>query len=200
MSVQEMMNLRNLQDEETKMSLLLAIHCSPVIVGIKSANIITVTEREFVYIGYLLQGTGISYRFLKTGNDKGILYLYRERELIKCLYSVEIQSFLEEYGYVFRNLEEMLDCLSERINLYSQGKTSFPHEIGVFLGYPLLDVKGFLENEGKNFIYSGYWKVYQNVQNTVKTFRQYDEQREHVIQAVISGEKIRDIVMESQDG
>ncbi len=36
----------------------------------------------------------------------------------------------------------------------------FPHEIGVFLGYPLADVIGFIQNRGKNFTACGYWKVY----------------------------------------
>lgn len=36
----------------------------------------------------------------------------------------------------------------------------FPHEIGVFLGYPLGDVVGFIENRGKNFTCCGCWKSY----------------------------------------
>ena len=39
---------------------------------------------------------------------------------------------------------------------------AFPHEIGVFLGYPLEDVLGFIENGGRNCLYCGCWKVYAN--------------------------------------
>lgn len=195
MPIQEIMQLRNSQDEEMKLSLLLAIHCAPILAGIKSANIMTVTGREFFRIGYLLHGTDISYRFLKTKKDKGILYLYRERELIKYLRSKEIQSFLKGYGYHSDDFDSMLDRLSDRISFYSNGEAAFPHEIGVFLEYPLLDVKGFLENDGKNFIYAGYWKVYQDEQNAVRKFKQYDEERERAVMAIVSGKKIKDIAV-----
>lgn len=195
MPIQEIMKLRTSTDEETKMSLLLAIHCAPILLGIKAANIMTVTGREFFRIGDLLQGTDISYCFLKTKGDKGILYLYREREIMKYLHSEDIQSFLKGYGYETENFAEMLERLSNRIGFYSNGEAAFPHEIGIFLEYPLMDVKGFLENDGENFIYSGYWKVYTDVYNTLRKFREYDLVREIAIQAVVSGKKIREIAV-----
>ena len=195
MPIQEIMKLRTALDEETRISLLLAIHCAPILSGIKAANIMTVTGREFFRIGYLLQGTDISYRFLKTKNDKGILYLYREGELIKYLHSEDIQEFLKEYGYFSNDLDKMLERLSNRIRFFSNGDAAFPHEIGIFLEYPLMDVKGFLENDGKNFIYSGYWKVYHDVHSTIRKFRQYDRERERAVRAVVSGRKIRDIAV-----
>ena len=195
MPIQEIMKLRNSTDEETKMSLLLAIHCAPILLGIKAANIMTVTGGEFFRIGDLLQGTDISYCFLKTKGDKGILYLYREREIMKYLHSEDVQSFLKGYGYETEDLHEMLERLSNRIRFFSYGVTAFPHEIGIFLEYPLMDVKGFLENDGENFIYSGYWKVYTDVHNALRKFREYDLVRERAIQAVISGKKIREIAV-----
>ena len=36
----------------------------------------------------------------------------------------------------------------------------FPHEIGVFLGYPLEDVVGFIRHRGKCFTCCGCWKSY----------------------------------------
>ena len=50
----------------------------------------------------------------------------------------------------------MLTQLSRR--LYCSAE--FPHEIGVFLGYPLTDVVGFIENRGRNFTCCGCWKAY----------------------------------------
>ena len=46
----------------------------------------------------------------------------------------------------------------------------FPHEIGVLLGYPAEDVKGFVVNEGKNYLYSGYWKVYGDLSEAKQLF------------------------------
>ncbi len=195
MPIQEIMKLRTSQDEEAKMALLLAIHCAPILSGSKAANIMTVTVHEFDRIGYLLQGTGIRYRFLKTKGDKGILYLYREKRLRQYLEQEEIQEFLSEYGYDEVNIAKMLNLLSKRIQLYNDQEAVFPHEIGVFLEYPLGDVKGFLANEGKNFMYSGYWKVYQDLQGAVRRFIQYDMERELTIQALMQGKTIREIAL-----
>lgn len=195
MPIQEIMKLRTSQDEEAKMALLLAIHCAPILSGSKAANIMTVTVHEFDRIGYLLQGTGIRYRFLKTKGDKGILYLYREKRLRQYLEQEEIQEFLSEYGYDEVNIAKMLNLLSKRIRMYNDQEAVFPHEIGVFLEYPLGDVKGFLANEGKNFMYSGYWKVYQDLQGAVRRFIQYDMERELTIQALMQGKTIREIAL-----
>ena len=195
MPIQEIMKLRTSQDEEVRMALLLAIHCAPILSGSKAANIMTVTVHEFDRIGYLLEGTGIRYRFLKTKGDKGILYLYREKRLRQYLEQEEIQGFLSEYGYDQVDIAKMLNLLSKRIQMYNDQDAVFPHEIGVFLEYPLGDVKGFLVNEGKNFMYSGYWKVYQDLQGAVRRFTQYDMERELTIQALMQGKTIREIAL-----
>ncbi len=195
MPIQEIMKLRTSQDEEVRMALLLAIHCAPILSGSKAANIMTVTVHEFDRIGYLLEGTGIRYRFLKTKGDKGILYLYREKRLRQYLEQEEIQGFLSEYGYDQVDIAKMLNLLSKRIQMYNDQDAVFPHEIGVFLEYPLGDVKGFLANEGKNFMYSGYWKVYQDLQGAVRRFTQYDMERELTIQALMQGKTIREIAL-----
>jgi hypothetical protein len=49
----------------------------------------------------------------------------------------------------------------------------FPHEIGVFLGYPLQDVKGFIENNGRNSKYTGLWKVYGDKAASIRMFEKY---------------------------
>ena len=49
----------------------------------------------------------------------------------------------------------------------------FPHEIGLFLGYPPEDVRGFIENGAENCKCVGCWKVYGNVEAAKKTFAKY---------------------------
>ena len=197
MPINEIMQLNTSGDEDKKILLMLAIHCSPILKGSKAANIMTVTGKEYERIGYLLKDTGISSRFIKAKGDTGILYLYRKDLLTEYLFSEEIQYFLTDFGYHCLSLNAMLDSLSDRIVMYNDGELSFPHEIGVFLEYPLLDVKGFLKNNGKNFIYSGYWKVYGNVNETIGKFRQYDKERNDTIRDIAAGKSIRDIVMEA---
>lgn len=195
MPIFEIMRLRNMCDSEINMSIQLALHGAPIIKGIKIANLITVSTEEICSIDKVLQGTNISYRVLKTGDETVILYLYREKELEKYVFSTDVSEFLRVHGYTKQSLDEMLDRLSDRIMLHKNGKAEFPHEIGIFLGYPLMDVKGFLENSGENFSYVGYWKVYHDVQGALKLFQRYDEEREKTVREIILGKTIREIAV-----
>lgn len=53
------------------------------------------------------------------------------------------------------------------------GPIGFPHEIGVFLGYPLRDVVGFIENRGQNFTCCGFWKSYSDPNTIQRCFACY---------------------------
>lgn len=52
-------------------------------------------------------------------------------------------------------------------------KKDFPHEVGLFLGYPLEDVIGFEAYGASNFKYSGLWKVYGNKENAIASMNEY---------------------------
>lgn len=195
MSITELMQLRISENSEEQMSLMLAIHCAPILSGSKAANILTVSSKKLAGIEKVLADTNISYRLLKTRADQVILYLYREKELMQYLSDAAVQEFLRGYGYTSFELEALLTHLSERVALFSNGQAAFPHEIGSFLEYPLMDVKGFLENEGRNFKFSGYWKVYHDVQGAIRKFRQYDLERDRAVNAVMSGKQIWEIAV-----
>lgn len=50
---------------------------------------------------------------------------------------------------------------------------NLPHEIGLFLGYPAEDVKGFIENKAASSKCSGCWKVYGDEQTAMNLFEEY---------------------------
>ena len=60
-------------------------------------------------------------------------------------------------------MENCLNLLRMRLECYLQKEQLFPHEIGVFLGYPPEDVKAFIKQNGKGAVLCGYWKVYSNI-------------------------------------
>ena len=74
--------------------------------------------------------------------------------------------FLSGYGYTGCEIRQCLNRLKERL----KSSERFPHEIGVFLGYPLGDVIGFIQNEGRNCKCCGMWKVYDNENEAQKLF------------------------------
>ena len=64
----------------------------------------------------------------------------------------------------------MLSHLKKRLS-QSEG---FPHEIGLFLGYPPEDVRGFIENETRNYKFTGYWKVYGDEERSRALFDKFE--------------------------
>ena len=70
----------------------------------------------------------------------------------------------DDYGPLLRQLSRRLCC-----------EADFPHEIGVFLGYPLYDVVGFIENAGRNFTCCGCWKAYGDPNAAQQHFAQLNK-------------------------
>ena len=63
----------------------------------------------------------------------------------------------------------------------------FPHEIGLFLGYPPEDVEGFMEYGGRNYKLNGYWKVYSDEYRARTLFERYTKCRDAVCRRLMSG-------------
>ena len=88
-----------------------------------------------------------------------LIYVYRPARLQAILGRDAPRALLRAAGYpAAGGCRRCLDCLCARLR---QGG-EFPHEIGVFLDYPLADVVGFIQNRGKNSTFTGYWKSYQD--------------------------------------
>ena len=195
MPVQEIIKIRDSKDVEQNLLLLLAMHCAPLLKRMAVANVLTLSRKQALGIKGMLKNTEIECYILKADCGRVILYLYRKDILQSCLQQENVRNFLKKYGYPDKEIVDMLKRLSQRIRLYADGQTDFPHEIGAFLGYPLADVESFIENRGKNYAYLGYWKVYHDVEQAVKTFRLYDKERERAVQDVIFGKGIREIAV-----
>ena len=195
MPVQEIIKIRDSKDVEQNLLLLLAMHCAPLLKRMAVANVLTLSRKQALGIKGMLKNTEIECYILKADCGRVILYLYRKDALQSCLQQEDVRNFLKKYGYPDKEIVDMLKRLSQRIRLYADGQTDFPHEIGAFLGYHLADVESFIENRGKNYAYLGYWKVYHDVEQAVKTFRLFDKERERAVQDVIFGKGIQEIAV-----
>ena len=85
-------------------------------------------------------------------------------------------------------LEEALETLKKRLSESGE----FPHEIGLFLGYPPEDVEGFIENRGKNCKCVGCWKVYGDPEQAVRQFARFKKCREVYLRLYRDGKKSLD--------
>ena len=155
----------------------LAQHTAPTLMGIKCANLISVPineKRLKPYLKRFEQKSFLKMRVLCRCEKKILLYVYHEKMLEMQLGQRDITEFLKRYGYTEdMNADEMLSHLSSRMSC-----GGFPHEIGIFLGYPLADVEGFIKNKGRDFLLCGNWKVYSNVEEARKKFEDYGRCRD----------------------
>ena len=127
---------------------------------------------------------GLSMCMLRRTATSALIYVYRDTSLARTLTDPEVQAFLSAYGYESCsfcdecsssgcNIKNCLDHLMSRLAGDEADEMRFPHEIGIFLGYPLQDVKGFIDNNGKNSKYTGIWKVYGDKDASIKLFEKY---------------------------
>ena len=181
-------------DEVRRIQSQLVLQCDPFLKGIKLAAITNMAPDACEMLERILEGSGISFRILASGKKRCLVFLYREEAFARYIRTGKIRRFLSSYGYRGYMVKETLDRLSERIGMYSREDISFPHEIGVFLDYPLRDVEGFIQNGGKDYLLSGYWKVYHNPERARKQFQAYDRARNEAVKELLAGKRFTEIV------
>lgn len=166
-----------------------AFHCAPTLAGIKPASLVACSLketpgliRELKHYNHVLNPKGIVLELLCKCETRALVLVYRADMLASALQQPACKSFLQAEGYSRFELSHMLSQLKERLTC-----DSFPHEIGMFLGYPLEDVVGFIQNRGRNFKLCGYWKVYQNEDVARRMFQQYTRCREEYTKRVKIG-------------
>lgn len=172
----------------------LAFQCAPLLTGIKISNLLIVNGFQQETVMQMFQGTGISYYLLNNLSDRTAFLLYQKRDLLDYLHKREVRQVMKMLGYQKDDLESILKEFSKRYEWYMKYKEKFPHELGLLLGYPVEDVTGFIENQGKNFLYTGYWKVYGNVEERRTLFENYTKAKELVIQMMAQGMSIQKIL------
>ena len=167
------------ESENHSFEKLLAFHTAPTLLGIKCGSLISVKPSKYAVNEYKgiferkLKSQGLKMKVLCQCSERVLVYVYNEKKLTEKLSEHKTAEFLNSYGYSANmSLNGKLNILSERISC-----GNFPHEIGVFLDYPLDDICGFIRNNGKNFLLCGYWKVYCNPQSAEKTFKCYHQCR-----------------------
>lgn len=174
----EKVNLPKADYQKQAMSLeqYLIRHCAPTLASLKTANLFSCSFREQPDFSYCIsywnarmKDKGIKVVLLQKKEHWALFYVYRVSQLQRDLQKPGVACFLESYGYQSLEVDEALNHLQQRI-LENDG---FPHEIGIFLDYPLADVIGFIENQGCNCKCSGCWKVYQNEKDALATFDRY---------------------------
>lgn len=165
-------------------------HCAATLAGHKCASLFSCRgmtheelEENIRAVNDVLSGKGLRAHCLRACGQGALVYVYRMGALSKKLSSREIREFLLPYGYRDFSLDGALKTLAQHVVCGQD----FPHEIGVFLDYPLADVAAFIENEGRNCRCVGCWKVYYNEEEARRTFALYRKCRDVYLQCYRRG-------------
>ena len=151
-------------------------HCAPTLAGIKCGSMfrMCMSPSEILgglrFMNRLLQSCGVSFMALRTEADALLVYVYRPGMLSDVLSDTRVREFLGDFGYHGTSYVHFLRHLRVRFS-----ESSMPHEVGIFLGYPLEDVKGFMANGGKSCACSGCWKSYGDAAEAECRFRRCRE-------------------------
>lgn len=172
----------------------IALQCAPLLTGMKISNLLTVRSSRAQEVMGLFERTAISCYLLYGSGDKTTFLLYSRSALMEYLAEEDIERLMGGLGYHVLGLEQILECVSEKYTAHMNGNGGFPHEIGLLLGYPPADVLGFIRNNGRNYLCTGYWKVYSNQSECRRIFRRYNQARERLIHMVSRGLGIGDIL------
>ena len=136
---------------------------------------------------------------LYTGKNDSVSIIFNREKLEKSLLDEENRKFIKQYGYEDFSVNSVIEKLAGRYTEFKEGRAKFPHEMGIVLGYPLEDVSGFIENNGKNYLYSGYWKVYKNAEEKIQLFKIYKDIKKYFVEQIENGRQIHQICSECRE-
>jgi hypothetical protein len=164
---------------------VLAYQVMPTLLKVKPASLLMIDKSVLCNLdGFYdileeyLERYSSRYLLLQETERRLYLIVYNENLLNQTITCGLRQSFLEHYGYpLFKDrADSSLLLLGKRYrNFWATGE--FPHEIGIFLGYPLRDVEEFIRNQGRNYLLCGLWKVYGQVKVAETAFFYYHQLR-----------------------
>ena len=185
--------LLNNKNLKKRLQFQLVLQCAPFLKGLRAACIISLRGELCAELAETLKDTDICYAILNQAGDRYLVLFYREEAFTAYLNHSEVKEFLYRYGYDNCVIDNVMNHLKKRIALFFGDDEKFPHEMGVVLGYPIADVEGFIAYGGRNCLFSGYWKVYDNLQQAKRTFGMYDRAKVCAVNEFVAGKPIEKI-------
>ncbi len=160
---------------EVELDRLLAAYCAPTLAGIKPASLVSCSRvqcpdlpKRLAQYRRAFAGRGVCFEIVCVCRGRYLLLVYHCGLLGRRLAEPAVRHALRSFGYPDgASPLRLLRQLKQRIALAPE---DFPHEIGLFLGYPVEDVIGFIRNGGRRCKLCGLWKVYGDTQAAAAEF------------------------------
>ncbi len=152
-------------------------HIGATIIGVKPACLISIQEKDFLAEckKHFTCGSPVSFVIVKGVKTRKQLFIYHKERLESLLSNAEIHTFLVKQGYPEAGTSETY----VRLLVRKLRGTQFPHEIGLFLGYPLQDVLGFM-GAPIPFSKTMGWRMYGDTRASEKVYFKFRSARRYV--------------------
>lgn len=157
---------------------LIVEQCSPTLAGIKTGSLFTAPsgdggnlKESIKHLNSVLVPRGIRVIPVKKLKNRVLIYLYRPEKLKNDLKDSVAENILSEKNYPTQSADL---CVAELIKRF-KNNSDFPHEVGLFLGYPSEDVNGFIKYGARNAKLVGTWRVYGDTEAAKKKFALYNK-------------------------
>ena len=173
-------------------------NCAPTLAGIKTGSLYTLytsSEEDYRHdiavFNRFMNKKGLRIVPLKVCESYVLIYLYRPSILRRDLEDPLALKILSERGYSLKGPDRSVADLIRKM----REDREFPHEIGLFLGYPPSDVLEFIKDPHAGYTDVGYWKVYSNVENARAVFRRYRKCTEEYGRMYKSGRTLEQLIV-----
>ena len=147
-----------------------------VILGSKPAEIINVPgskEDKKIKLSqieaFFSNCSRITYRIITTHDGGKRVLFINEKSMEKVLVNKRCINFLKFVGY--SSDYELNDYMDELV--FRLQSEEFPHEIGVFLGYPLKDVLGFMGYGKNELVEVKNWRIYGDKEISYEVYNNF---------------------------
>ncbi len=177
---------------------MIIAHCSPTLAGLKTANIFTCPYSSKSDVldcirqwNKALSSKGLRILPLRYSERNVMIYIYRPAMLKADLKNEAACASLRKCGYSAKTCGQCIVQLMKRL----ENCEEFPHEIGLFLGYPPEDVSGFISNNASACKCVGCWKVYGDEESAKKTFAKYKKCKRAYCEQYAKGKSIEQLTV-----
>lgn len=165
-----------------------------VLRGVKPANLIRIVRRRLPcgrslyglwqdFGAQVLHGSALSALTLRDNDDGVLLLLYRPELLEVRLKGRTMRTFLQRMGYPAPG--DLASCLRHLQKSFADHNS--PDEVGLFLGYPVKDVKRFMTGHPNPWQGRCLWRIYGPPSRSLRLYRRYCEERRQMTGQLISG-------------
>lgn len=190
--------LANFIDPVDCLTAHLMFECSEVLAGAKPANLISLVNRTRTcgrniyqlwqqhHVQAIQRLGSIECLPLQIKERSLLLLCFNRKNLEQQLAHAGIRTLLQKAGY---HQHATLDALLSALKLRLSEQDGFPHEIGLFIGYPAKDVAAFMGLIKLPFACQGLWKIFGNPDQSLCLAEQYRFCRQRMSAVLAAGNK-----------